>query len=101
MTMFMAHMTHHVESCYTVNEENKKKLKDLSSKREEIVKKHEIKLISAVYTPLEHEIFYVMEAPSFKNVELYLREIGFAFYNKIKIRHVASMEKALDILQKE
>jgi hypothetical protein len=41
-----------------------------------------------------------MEAPSFRNVELYLREMGFALYNKIKIRHVQSMEKALDVLQK-
>ena len=95
MTMFMAHMTHQVESCYTVNEENKKKLKDLSSKREEIAKKHEIKVISAVYPPLEHEIFYVVEAPSFKNVERYLKEVGFAFYNKIKIKHVEPMEEAL------
>jgi predicted nuclease with RNAse H fold len=100
MAMFMAHLTHPVEACYVVNEETKKKLKELSSKREEIAKKHEIKVITAVYPPLEHEIFYVMEAPSFRNVELYLREMGFALYNKIKIRHVQSMEKALDVLQK-
>ncbi len=99
MAMFMAHMTHPVEVCYLVNEETKKKLKEHSSKREELAKKHEIKIISAVYPPLEHEIFYIIDAPSFRNVELYLREMGFALYNKIKIRHVQSMEKALDRLQ--
>lgn len=98
MAMFMAHMTHSAESCFIFNDMNKKKLKELSSKREELAKKHEIRVISAVYPPLEHEIFYVMEAPSFKNVERYLKEIGFAFYNKIKIRHVESMEEALNNL---
>jgi len=98
MAMFMAHMIHPSESCYIFSNENKKKLKALSSKREEIAKKHEIKVISAVYPPLEHEIFYVMEAPSFKNVERYLKEVGFAFYNKIKIRHVEPMEEALERL---
>jgi hypothetical protein len=98
MAMFMAHMIHPAESCYIFSTENKKKLKELSSKREEIAKKHEIKVISAVYPPLEHEIFYVVEAPSFKNVERYLREVGFAFYNKIKIMHVEPMEEALERL---
>ncbi len=95
MAMFMAHMVHPAESCYVFNVENKKKLAELASKKEEIAKKHEIKVISAVYPPLEHEIFYVVEAPSFKNVERYLKDIGFAFYNKITIKHVEPMEEAL------
>lgn len=36
MPMFMAHMTHPAGACYLFNEENKKKLKELSSKKEEI-----------------------------------------------------------------
>ncbi len=95
MPMFMAHMTHPAGACYLFNEENKKKLKELSSKKDEIAQKHEIKVISAVYPPLEHEIFYVMEAPSFKNVERYIKDMGFAFYNKVKIRHVKNMEESL------
>ena len=98
MAMFMAHMIHPAESCYVFSAENKQKLKELSSKKEEIAKKHEVKVISAVYPPLEHEIFYVVEAPSFKNVERYLKEIGFAFYNKIEIKHVEPMETALEHL---
>jgi hypothetical protein len=100
MDMFMAHMTHSAESCYLFNDKTRKILKERSSKKEESAKKHEVKVLSAVYPPLEHEIFYLMEAPSYKSVERYLKDIGFAHYNKIKIRHVESMEIALDMLQK-
>ncbi len=98
MEMFMAHMTHSAESCYLFNDKRRQELKGLASNRQDVAKEHEVKIISAVYPPLEHEIFYVMEAPSIKAVERYLKETGFASYNKIKIRHVRSMEKALDVL---
>ena len=94
----MAHMTHSSESCYIFNDERREELSGLMSSRDEVAKKHEIKIISAVYPPLEHEIFYVMEAPSYKAVARYLKEIGFASYNKIKIRYVEDIEKALDRL---
>ncbi|MGZ7108111.1 MAG: hypothetical protein ACXVHW_04005 [Methanobacterium sp.] len=98
MAMFMAHMTHSSEACYIFNDKRREELRGIMSNRDEVAEKHEIKIISAVYPPLEHEIFYVMEAPSHKAVERYLKEIGFASYNKIKIRNVESMEKALDRL---
>ena len=98
MEMFMAHMTHSAESCYLFNDKTRKILKELSSKKEEIAKKHDVKILYGVYPSLEHEIFYLMEAPSHKAVERYLKEIGFAHYNKIKIRYVESMEVALDML---
>lgn len=98
MAMFMAHMTHSSEACYLFNDKRREELRGIVSSREEVAKKHQIKIISAVYPPLEHEIFYVMEAPSYKAVVRYLTEIGFASYNKIKIRYVESMEKALERL---
>ena len=70
MLIFMVHM-HPVKACYLFNEENKKKLKEYSGKKEEIAQRHEIKVSSAVYPPLKHEIFYALESPSFKNVENY------------------------------
>jgi len=98
MDMFMAHMTHSAEACYLFNDETRKILKEHSSKKEELAKKHEVKILIAVYPPLEHEIFYIMEAPSHKAVERYLKEMGFAHYNKIKIRYLESMETALENL---
>ena len=94
----MAHMTHSSEACYIFNDERREELRGIMSNREEVAKKHGIKIISAVYPPLEHEIFYVVEAPSHKAVVRYLKEIGFASYNKIKIRYVEDMEKALERL---
>ena len=98
MEMFMAQMTHSAESCYLFNDKRRQELKGLASNREEVAKEHDIKVIAAVYPPLEHEIFYIVEAPSHKAVERYLKEVGYASYNKIKIRHVKPMEKALERL---
>ena len=98
MALYMAHMTHLSESCYIFNNERREELRGVMSSREEVAKKHGIKIISAVYPPLEHEIFYVMEAPSHKAVVRYLKEIGFASYNKIKIRYVEDMREALERL---
>ena len=98
MALFMAHMTHSSEACYIFNNTRREELKGKVRSRDEVAKKHEIKIISAVYPPLEHEIFYVMDAPSHKAVVRYLKEIGFASYNKIKIRYVENMEEALDRL---
>jgi len=52
-------MTHSAESCYLFNDKRREELKELSSKREEIAKKHKIKVIAGVYPLLEHEIFYI------------------------------------------
>jgi hypothetical protein len=98
MALFIAKMTHSAESCYLFNEETLKKLKELVNKREEVAKKHGINVITAVYPPLEHEILYIMEAPSHKAVERYLSEIGFAFYNKIEIRYVEPVENIFKAL---
>lgn len=95
MALFMAHMSHSSEACYLFNDKRREELRGFASNREEVAKKHEIKIIAAVYPPLEHEIFYVVDAPSHKAFERYLKEVGFASYNKIRITHVEPMEEAL------
>lgn len=98
MPIFTVHMTHSVESCPVYNEDTKKKLKELSSKRKEAALEHQINILTAVFSQLEHLIIYVMEAPSHKAVERYLREVGFSIYNKIEIREVEFVEDALKTL---
>jgi len=98
MEMFMAHMTHSAESCYLFNDKRRAELKGLASNKDEMAKKHQIEIIAAVYPPLEHEIYYLVEAPSHKAVERYLKAIGLAAYNKIEIKYVESMEAALERL---
>lgn len=98
MPIFTVHMMHSVESCPLYNAETKKKLRELSSKRDEVALKHQINILTAVFSQLEHLIIYVTEAPNHKAVERYLRDIGFAFYNNIEIREVEFMEDALKTL---
>jgi|WetSurMetagenome_2_1015567.scaffolds.fasta_scaffold120257_2 hypothetical protein len=96
MPMYSVHMKHSVESCPMFNKENKIIIKELSSKKDDFARKEGIKVITGVFSPLEHTILYVVEAPSQDAVIRYFKEIGFAFYNKIEIKHVKSMEDALE-----
>jgi hypothetical protein len=91
-------MKHSVESCPVYNNDTKKKLRELSSKREEAANKHQINILTAVFSQLEHLIVYIVEAPNHKKVERYLRDIGFSFYNNIEIREVEFIEDALKTL---
>ncbi len=91
-------MQHSVETCPVYNDETKKKLKELSSNRDEIAQKYQINIITSVFSQLEHLIVYVVEAPDHKSVERYLREIGFSFFNNILIREVEFMEDAFKTL---
>ncbi len=98
MPTYSVHMKHSVESCPVYNDDTKKKFRELSSKREEVALEYQINVITAVFSQLEHLIIYIVEAPNHKAVERFLRDIGYAFYNKIEIREVESMEDALKTL---
>jgi len=95
MPTFSVNMKHTVESCPMFNAEVKKKFKEAVSKREEAAKKHGVKILSAWTSVLEHLVFYIVEAPSQVAVEDYFKEIGFAFWNDIEIRHVRSVEDVI------
>ena len=97
MPIFSVNMKHTPESCAMFNEEVKKKFKEAVRKREEVGKKHEVKVLSATSPVLEHFIFYVVEAPSYLAVEDYFKEIGFAFWNDFRVRQVEQVE---DVLKK-
>ena len=77
------------------NEEVKQKFKDVVGKREEVAKKHGVKVISAYTSILDHLIFQIVEAPSQQAVERWLIEIGFAFWNNIEIRQAQSVEDVI------
>ena len=98
MPTYSVHMKHSVESCPVYNDDTKKKFRELSSKREEVALEYQINVITAVFSQLEHLIIYIVEAPNHKAVERFLRGIGYAFYNKIEIREVESIEDALKTL---
>jgi len=97
MPLFSVNMKHTAESCAMFNEQVKKKFKEAVGKRQEIAKKHDIKVLSAYTSILDHLIFYIVEAPSQVAVENYFVETGFAFWNNVEIRQVKTVE---DVVKK-
>jgi hypothetical protein len=70
------------------NTKVKQKFEDVVGKREEVTKEKGIKIISAYTSILDHLAYCIVDAPSQQAVEIYLIEIGFAFWNDIEIREV-------------
>jgi len=83
------------------NETVKEKFKALVGKRQEVAKKHNIKILSAYTSTLEHLIFYVVEAPNQQAVENYFMDIGFAFWNDVEIRLVKAVEEVVKRVTEE
>lgn len=97
---FSVNMKHTVESCAMFNAEVRKKFKEAVGKREEIAKKHGVKISSAWTSTLDHLVFYIVEAPSQTAVEDYFKEIGFAFWNTVEIRQVKLVEDVVKSIEK-
>ena len=95
MPFFSIMMKHTPESCAMFNEAVRKKFKETAVKREEAARKHEIKVLGAYTSTLDHLIFYAIEAPSQLAVENYFIEIGFAFWNNVEIRQVRPVEEVV------
>lgn len=93
-------MKHSVESCPMFNAEVLGKFKEVIGKREEVATKHEVKVLGAWTSILDHLIFYFVEAPSQTAVENYFKEIGFAFWNDIEVRQVKQVEDVLRSIEK-
>jgi len=95
MPVFSVNMKHTVESCPMFNETVRQKFKELAGKRQEVAEKHDIKILSAYTSTLDHLIFYVIEAPSQQAIESYFTDIGFAFWNEMEIRLVKTVEEVV------
>jgi hypothetical protein len=75
------------------NDDVKRRLREVFGRKEEIAEKHEIKVLGAYTSILDHLIFYVVDAPSQQAVENYFVEVGLAFWNEIEIRQVRLVEE--------
>lgn len=98
MPIFVANGKHPAELCPMYNNEIKEKFKEKVSKREELAKKHEVKVISACTSVLDHLIYYVVEAPSQLALENYFMETGMASWNSIEIKQVRYLNDVLKML---
>ena len=93
MPIYALNMTHAAVSCPIFNEEVRKKYREAIAKREEVARKHNVRVLVACVAVFEHIIFHVLEAPSQSAVEEYVREVGLAFYNNIQIREVQLLDE--------
>jgi hypothetical protein len=62
LPIFAVNSKHTPESCPMFNNEVKQKFKEVIGKREEVAKKHGIKIISAYTSILDHLISHIVEA---------------------------------------
>jgi uncharacterized protein with GYD domain len=97
LPIFAVNMKHAPESCPMFNNDVKKKFKEAADKREEVRKKHGIKVLSNYTSTLSHQVFAIFGAPSQQAVESYLVEVGFAFWNSVEILQVQPVE---DVIKK-
>jgi uncharacterized protein with GYD domain len=97
LSIFAVNSKHTPQSCPMFNYEVKQRFKEVVGKREEVAKKHGIKIISAYTSILDHLIFHIVEAPSQQALENYFIETGFAFWNNIEIREAKLVE---DVIKK-
>jgi len=96
MSIFAVNMVHFPESCPMFNNDVLEKVKKtVIIKGEDIAKKHKIKILSAVVSVLDHRIFCVIESDSQMELEEYLKEVGYAFWNSIEIKQVRFVEEVL------
>ena len=59
----------------------------------ETAKKHGVKVLNAWSPSLEHQMFWIVEAPSQKAVEEYFTETGFTLWNKLEIQKVQAIKE--------
>jgi hypothetical protein len=97
MSIYAVNMVHFPETCPTFNNDVKEKLKKTVVKREDIAKKHRIRILSAVVSTGDHRLYFVIQSDSQTNLEDYLNEVGYAFWNSIEIKQVQNIE---DVLRK-
>jgi saccharopine dehydrogenase-like NADP-dependent oxidoreductase len=88
MPVFAINMTHPPESCPSFNEKVNKRFTKQFKNKDKIASNEKLTVLSACFSPLEHMIFYVVEAPSHQAVVNFLKNVGYASYNKVEIRQV-------------
>ena len=98
MPIFAVSMKHTPESCPMFNNDVRKRFKEQVSKREEVMKKHGIKVLSGYTSTLSHVAFFIVEAPSQQAVESWFMEAGWAFWNTVEI--LTQVQPVEDVVRK-
>jgi hypothetical protein len=93
MPLFAVEMKHSPEMSPIYNDKVREIFKEMYSKMEEVKAKHEVKILSNLYSAVDHVILVVIEAPNVETVNTLLIEVGFVSFNTIKVRYVIPSEE--------
>ena len=103
MPTFMLVLRHSPENCDWFNEKSRKATLELMSKVDELLKKHEIKMLGAwTSDPSGHESFWVIEAPNVEAFQKFGMEpealATFASHT-MEVKLVMSLEEEMKLRQ--
>jgi len=93
MSLFAVEMMHSPEISPIYNDKVRMMFKEQYSKMKEVTDKHEVKILSNLYSAVDHIILVVLEAQNIETVNNLLIEVGFVSFNTIKVRHVIPSEQ--------
>jgi len=93
MPLFAVEMQHSPEMSPVYNDNVRENFKKNYIKMVEFKAKYEVKILSNLYSAVDHVILVVLEAPNIETVNTLLKEVGFVSFNTIKVRHVVPSEE--------
>jgi hypothetical protein len=101
MPTFMVILRHSPENCDWFNEKSRKATVEFIGKVDELMKKHEIKMLGAWTTdPAGHQSFWVVEAPSldaFQKFGMEPQVLATSAYRTMDIKLVMSLEEEMKL----
>lgn len=103
MPTFMVILRHSPENCDWFNEKSRKASLEFMGKADELMKKHEIKMLGAwTMDPAGHQSFWVVEAPSLEAFQKFGMEpeaLAQLAYRTMDIKIVMSFEEEMKLRQ--
>ena len=103
MPTFMVILSHSPENCDWFNEKSQKTTLKFMGKVDELMKKHDIKMLGAWTTdPAGHQSFWVVEAPSVEALQKFGMEpevLATSAYRTMETKIVMSMEEEMKLRQ--
>jgi hypothetical protein len=103
MPTFVVILSHSPENCDWFNEKSQKTTLKFMGKVDELMKKHEIKMLGAWTTdPAGHQSFWVVEAPSVEALQKFGMEpevLATSAYRTMETKIVMSLEEEMKLRQ--
>ena len=88
--------THTPETCPLFHEGNRKLLLEAADGFEAMAARHDVKLVSAWHSGLEHTFVWIVEAENAHSIQDVMVESGMAKFNSTKIVPMSTLESVVE-----